>query len=214
MYNDLEPYVCLFPDCEKGIETIRSRAEWVNHEFRSHRIVPQWHCGLCKEMFDSQESFRVHVDSVHKEDFSVVQVEELITCSKRIVAREASQEICPFCLTKPAQTLGGFARHVGNHQQEISLAALPKLETGGENSDSDSGSDHDGKDSENGSKLSEKSDETQKGQFVKASGLDAKALEDHGTSEKKRVSEDGVEGQTSQNHPTLGDAVNKVSVSH
>jgi hypothetical protein len=56
------------------------------------------------------------------------QVEEFMSVSKRLLPCKVEDEICPFCLTKPSQSQGGFASHVGKHQQEISLAALPTLE--------------------------------------------------------------------------------------
>lgn len=58
------------------------------------------------------------------------------------MARNVSLETCPFCLTSPAQTQKGFVSHVGRHQQEISLAALPNLERNSDQEDSDDDIDH------------------------------------------------------------------------
>lgn len=160
VYNDLEPYLCLFSDCEKSEQTIQSRREWIDHEFHSHRIVPQWHCNICKKIFQNKESFRGHVERIHENDFSEAQVNELVLSAKRVVPRDVGQEICPFCLTIPAQTRRGFASHVGKHQQEISLAALPSLETDKGHSDSDSDSNHDDNDSDDGSGSSNESNRT------------------------------------------------------
>jgi hypothetical protein len=55
-------------------------------------------------------------------------------------------EMCPFCQISPSQTQKGFASHVGRHHQEISLAALPRLEEG-----SDNGSENDDSDDDNDS---------------------------------------------------------------
>ena len=62
--------------------------------------------------------------------------------------------MCPFCISAPAKTREGFARHVGKHQQDISLAALPNMDTssdsGSSNDDNDSnGDDHKEEDSIN-----------------------------------------------------------------
>jgi hypothetical protein len=54
--------------------------------------------------------------------------------------RDGDNEVCPFCLIVPAQTQRAFARHVGRHLQELSLAALPFLGSSPE-SDSDGGHD-------------------------------------------------------------------------
>jgi len=68
-----------------------------------------------------------------------------MSASKRLIPRDVTVEACPFCLTVPAQSQKGFASHVGKHQQEISLAALPNLDdSGGESSsgESDGNDDH------------------------------------------------------------------------
>jgi len=75
-------------------------------------------------------------------------VEEFISLSKRLILCNTEDEICPFCMTKPSRSQAGFASHVGKHQQEISLAALPRLDdysddesTGGEDENDDDDSD-------------------------------------------------------------------------
>jgi hypothetical protein len=73
----------------------------------------------------------------HFHDVASSQIEEIMSASKRLTPRDASAEACPFCLTIPAQSQRGFASHVGKHQQEISLAALPNLEDSGEDGSSD-----------------------------------------------------------------------------
>ncbi|KAL5314231.1 hypothetical protein ACEPPN_018656 [Leptodophora sp. 'Broadleaf-Isolate-01'] len=79
---------------------------------------------------------------VHKEHFATSQIEEVVSAARRVVARNVSLETCPFCLTSPAQTQKGFVSHVGRHQQEISLAALPNLERNSDQEDSDDDIDH------------------------------------------------------------------------
>lgn len=95
---------------------------------------------------DSQEAFRKHLGLAHTREVASSQIEELISASKRIVPCDAAKEMCPFCISAPAKTREGFARHVGKHQQDISLAALPNLDTSSddESSNGDSGNDNDG----------------------------------------------------------------------
>jgi hypothetical protein len=114
----------------------------MEHEFQIHRVVEQWRCNLCDDTFYTQDLFRNHIHLVHEEHSAASQKEEVVCAVRRVVARNASLETCPFCLTSSAQTQKGFASHVGRHQQEISLAALPNLEMNSNRGDSDDDSDH------------------------------------------------------------------------
>jgi len=98
-------------------------------------VNAEWRCNLCKETFEEQELFRGHIDKSHVNDIETTQIEEFLSASKRLIPCRVENELCPFCLTAPAQTQEGFSSHVGKHQQEISLAALPRLE---DNSDDES----------------------------------------------------------------------------
>jgi len=155
VYNDLEPYICLFSDCDLGLHTFQSRRDWKDHEFKAHRMKLEWHCNLCQERFDTQELFREHIDESHGNDIAMSQVEEYISASRRRMACKVEYEVCPFCLTAPSQTQDGFASHVGKHQQDISLAALLRLDDYSDdeesiNDDKDSDDGDDGDDSSNG----------------------------------------------------------------
>jgi hypothetical protein len=87
----------------------------------------EWRCNLCKKTFETQEVLRGHTIAVHENEITTSQVEEVISTSKRRVPCTVATQLCPFCLTAPSKTEAGFARHVGKHQQEIALAALPWL---------------------------------------------------------------------------------------
>jgi hypothetical protein len=93
-----------------------------------NRVGAEWRYNLCKETFENQELFRGHIDKLHVNDIGTTQIDEFLSALKRLIPCRVGNELCPFCLTTPAQTQDGFASHVGKHQQEISLAALPRLE--------------------------------------------------------------------------------------
>jgi hypothetical protein len=76
-------------------------------------------------------------------------VEEVIAASKRRATRQGENELCPFCQIIPSQTQKGFASHVGKHLREISLAALPALNSCSD-SESDGSDGDDGDDDEDG----------------------------------------------------------------
>jgi hypothetical protein len=145
VYGDLQPYICLFTECNLGLQTFQSRRDWIDHEFQIHRVNSQWCCNLCREDFGMQEVFRAHIEDIHQNEFVPSQIEEFVGASKRFVSRDGRDEKCPFCLTISSQTRKSFAGHVGRHLQEISLAALPLLEDSPDDkSDSESYGDDDG----------------------------------------------------------------------
>jgi hypothetical protein len=119
----------------------------MNHEFQTHRIDTQWRCNLCAKNFSTALLLRVHIDNTHKKDFELSQIEEVIAGSERLAIRQGVSELCPFCQTVPSETQKGFASHVGRHLQEISLAALPALDSYSDGESSDDGNDgNDGND--------------------------------------------------------------------
>jgi hypothetical protein len=144
VYSDLEPYICLFSDCTLGLRAFRSQREWINHEFQAHRVNTQWWCNICNEPFDTQGLLRAHIEGSHQQDAVLLPAEEVFTASKKLIPKDARAEMCPFCLTAPAQTQHGFARHVGRHLREISLVALPRLESPSDDETDDGDDNRDG----------------------------------------------------------------------
>jgi hypothetical protein len=84
---------------------------------------------LCTYSFPNQDAFRKHVEDIHKDDFTVAQIETVVATAARSDERPSEQEVCPLCHTQPAKTKRAFASHVGKHLQEISLASIPVSET-------------------------------------------------------------------------------------
>ena len=70
------------------------------------------------------------------------QVQEMVSASSRMIPRDPSTEICPFCHITPSQTEKALARHIGKHLQEVSFAALPNMESSSQDSISDGDSNH------------------------------------------------------------------------
>lgn len=107
---------------------------------------------MCTESFQAEDVFRSHLNAKHFHDVASTQVEEVMSACKRLLPCVVSTQFCPFCLTVSAQTQKGFASHVGKHQQEIALAALPNLEeTDEDSSDDDDNSDDDNNNSDDNS---------------------------------------------------------------
>lgn len=113
------------------------------HEFTFHRTKANWQCNLCADTYQAEEQFLAHISNSHKLHFMSLQISEVIAASKRLEMRDGSNEVCPFCLVAPAQTQKAFARHVGRHLREISLAALPTTDTSSDGDSDDDNSDDD-----------------------------------------------------------------------
>lgn len=122
----------------------------MNHEFQNHRTETQWRCNLCVEGFSTAALLRAHINDSHREDFELSQIDEVIVASKRLGARQIITDLCPFCQTVPSGTQKGYAKHVGKHLKEISLAALPRWDSHSEDesSNSSNGGDEENSDSD------------------------------------------------------------------
>lgn len=79
--------------------------------------------------------------------------------------------MCPFCISAPAKTREGFARHVGKHQQDISLAALPNMDTSSDNGSSNDDNDSNGDDHKEEDSINNRDDD---GDGSGSRGFDAK----------------------------------------
>ncbi|KAH7409117.1 hypothetical protein BKA64DRAFT_387875 [Cadophora sp. MPI-SDFR-AT-0126] len=52
VFDDLEPYICQFGDCDEAMSTFKSKREWTNHEMTKHRdlyddLIQVSRCPLC-----------------------------------------------------------------------------------------------------------------------------------------------------------------------
>ncbi|KAK0652556.1 hypothetical protein B0T16DRAFT_103017 [Cercophora newfieldiana] len=130
---DLRPYTCLSPDCPTPLEDYQSRRKWIQHVLHNH--WKSWKCALgCGEVFDSADTARDHIIS-HKPQDSEVPM--LVNAGEtRMPAHTASH--CPLCRQQVA-SLKEYARHVGRHQKELSLFALPRLDTDADAEDATAG---------------------------------------------------------------------------
>jgi uncharacterized C2H2 Zn-finger protein len=128
VFDDLQPYICSYSDCDNGINAFTSQRAWMDHEFINHRIDRQWPCTQCHEIFHQAEDFRGHLQQVHAELFNPAQVDHVINAASRISIQAVEKQQCPFCQTVVSNTKRRFQAHVGKHMQHIALAALPPSE--------------------------------------------------------------------------------------
>lgn len=145
--NDLEPYVCLFEDCNDAHRLFRDRAAWLSHMQETH--TKQWTCTaaghkLC--VFETEQDFEHHMRVDHAASFKESQ---LPWYKKRSQGPAASTfSACPLCGYEPAEeklnTLTKakgsdnkpkyeqskriseeIVKHLAAHLQAISMKALP-----------------------------------------------------------------------------------------
>ncbi|KAF1961192.1 hypothetical protein CC80DRAFT_402833, partial [Byssothecium circinans] len=121
VYRDLHPYYCTFKDCATADRLYDSRHEWFKHELEAHRT--SWQCVAgCDKILDSKSAFEKHVETNHAELASPA----MLTALKRTAMRSAgltTQASCPFC--NETMSLKALQRHVGRHQEQLALFALP-----------------------------------------------------------------------------------------
>jgi hypothetical protein len=121
VYRDLHPYCCTFDNCTTADRLYDSRHSWFKHELEAHRNL--WHCiEGCDKTFSSKCDFELHVNNRHTDLADPNMLSALERTSKK-VADVSAQVSCPFCNMSLA--LSTFKRHVGRHQEQLALFALP-----------------------------------------------------------------------------------------
>ncbi|KAF2823767.1 hypothetical protein CC86DRAFT_371989 [Ophiobolus disseminans] len=176
LLQDLQPYVCTFPDCDSSEQLFRSRREWAEHE-ASHRKA--WRCiehpgAVYKSSIGLEDHLRrEHADSLPDSQLpAIVKVGETTTVDVR--------STCPICCASTdTEGLGDLHNHIANHLERIATFALPtNLEEdadGASSMASRGGSESDG--SRNMSGFSDSSD-TSTELVEKATTFNKAALED------------------------------------
>jgi hypothetical protein len=136
--------MCTFAECITPDQTYESRDNWFEHEMQSHRT--QWECTAgCNMTFRSSDGFRDHFRTTHLDSGRPTGIRDLLRFSKRIhVTNE--EVVCKLCEAK-LPSLTDLQHHLGDHQCQLSLFALPNNlgyrevfeENGGTENDSHSG---------------------------------------------------------------------------
>ena len=98
-----------------------SRQDWYRHELEAHRTT--WQCiSGCNTLFQHVHDYENHVSTTHPELASAT-----VLAALKVTARKAgsatAQADCPFCTS--SMTVQALKHHVGRHQEELALFALP-----------------------------------------------------------------------------------------
>ncbi|KAF2118796.1 hypothetical protein BDV96DRAFT_642969 [Lophiotrema nucula] len=120
VFDDIQPYVCTFSDCELYDHFFDNRDDWYNHESQHHRT--NWHCNADgHEGFEAEPDFLDHMRTIHKTDF----VDSKFPFVKDHF-RHPSRNIegtCNLCM----QYSKKLRSHVSRHLQQMALFALPRV---------------------------------------------------------------------------------------
>ncbi|KAL4746082.1 hypothetical protein BDW72DRAFT_185676 [Aspergillus terricola var. indicus] len=115
---DLDPYVCLFDDCDSPNELYNHSEDWLNH-MRQHSL--RWRCTAKSHgvlVFHTRGDYEDHMSSKHKSTKSQLKI--LAERSSR--SSGSLFESCPFCGESAFHNL---EEHVAGHLRYLALKSLP-----------------------------------------------------------------------------------------
>lgn len=120
MRKDLDPYVCIFDECDTPLEIYSSSKEWLAHMRSQHRM--RWHCFATSHepsFFASPGILEEHLRQTHGGHFSSEEISFLVENSGH--PSLSVIENCPFC----QQTAENTEEHVAQHLIQFALRSLP-----------------------------------------------------------------------------------------
>ncbi|KAK8246591.1 hypothetical protein HDK90DRAFT_15103 [Phyllosticta capitalensis] len=114
VYKDLAPYICMFDSCNIPFQRFEQRRDWFEHEL-SHRS--KWKCPKdCNEIFDTQHDLSSHLTRHPEVTSGEVELGQL---------RPDLTSLAQCSLCKENFRLLQLKAHLGSHQQQLALFALP-----------------------------------------------------------------------------------------
>ncbi|OJD33127.1 zinc finger transcription factor ace1 [Diplodia corticola] len=148
VFKDLHPYSCTRPSCTSSKSLFEMRHEWFQHELQAH--LRFWQCTEnCEERFSSQANFESHVRQKHPEFNTTDELNHLVILCERYPSMD-SWTHCHLCGQQRIQ-LRDLEKHVGKHQEQLALFALPSISGQDEEDSGDSGTDDSASAAENSS---------------------------------------------------------------
>lgn len=115
--EDLQPYVCTFPDCELSEHLFENRDAWFKHEMQKHRI--EFFCNVeGHKPYEKRAEFLEHLGKDHGTSTEIAST--LPELFRRPSAHLSSY--CNLC----GRRSNGLKAHVSRHLQHIALFAIPR----------------------------------------------------------------------------------------
>jgi hypothetical protein len=118
--------MCTFPSCRDEFVTFPTRRSWADHEFSYHRVDKRWNCPQCLDELPSITSWKEHLIREHDITYSGSIYQDAIETAENTIPQPYDTQQCPLCLEIPGHSQKSFVNHVGEHLEEIALAALPR----------------------------------------------------------------------------------------
>ncbi|KAL6695212.1 hypothetical protein J3F84DRAFT_376418 [Trichoderma pleuroticola] len=126
---DLNPYICVYEDCDKPNGMYATTDEWKRHISNRHR-VPRWYCVACwPESVDPtgfefaiEEEWHDHSVTEHDEENDEVDLPDMAEASRRRAVPPVSCLLCFECTPLlQSETDGNIAKHL----HSFALQTLP-----------------------------------------------------------------------------------------
>ncbi|RSM12538.1 hypothetical protein CEP52_002366 [Fusarium oligoseptatum] len=123
--NDLDPYICLFEECDQADVLYTHSDEWLGHLHQHGKV---WRCSSHREMgpFSTLEDYMRHMREVHDTKLSDRQL--------RVVANRNSRKAtklfpsCPLCGREESEVDGRLEDHLAGHLRSLALKSLPSYQ--------------------------------------------------------------------------------------
>ena len=133
--GDLDPYVCLFEDCNNAHELYSRSNSWMKH-MREHTLT--WRCvskSHAEFVASTRDEYLEHMKSAHPGKLTAAQLAVLADRSARMTVDLF--KVCPLCGIEEARDCS-MQDHVVGHLRALALQSLPSYEVYGEDEDMNS----------------------------------------------------------------------------
>ncbi|MCJ1479097.1 hypothetical protein MMC13_007781 [Lambiella insularis] len=127
VFTDLQPYICSFNTCAKGLVMFPTRKLWAEHEFSEHRIARSWKCTECTgQAYTTAYDFEEHLHQRHGEAITMAQMPFVVAAAETKTPLPIDKQECPLCKIVPGKSRRNFTTHVGRHMESVALAVIPR----------------------------------------------------------------------------------------
>ncbi len=118
--------ICLEPNCLTPEREYPRRHEWIKHVRQNHWTAYQ--CRSCELACSSSLDFKRHLKISHLVDWSAAEMDAMVKLCEHPVLDVSKVATCPLC-HETLHSVQQYLRHVGRHQEQLSLFALPSMDT-------------------------------------------------------------------------------------
>ncbi|KAF6827137.1 serine/threonine protein phosphatase [Colletotrichum musicola] len=123
--NDLDPYICLFEDCELTDILFAHADEWTSHLDQHCKL---WRCNSHPEKaeFAAREDYMAHMRQDHHNTLSDSQLRALANSKRRTKSKIFPS--CPLCGKEEGDLKNSLETHIAGHLRYLAIKSLPSYE--------------------------------------------------------------------------------------